>query len=255
MRLAPEPGRRIAVVGACGGIGAAVVAALLDAGCVVAALDLPASLGRAPPPHDVTIVCPVDGRDAASVAEAFLALAAHWDGIDGLVIASGFAGARQPLAETPFDAIDEVIAGNLRLTALVLQAAAPLILNGVDSSVVLLSSDMAYAPQPGYAAYVAAKAGIVALGRSVAREWAPGARVNIVSPGAVDTPFLRGGMGRAEQLDAPLRFDMAAYLAQVPLGRLALAADIVGPVLFLLGPAARYLTGEVIHVSGGAVMA
>ncbi len=255
MRLAPEPGRRIAVVGACGGIGAAVTAALIEVQCAVAALDLPASLERAPPPKEVSFVQPIDGRDPASVARAFSALAAHWDGIDGLIIASGFAGPRLPLAETPIDAIDEVIAGNLRLTALVLQAAAPLILRGTEAAVVLLSSDMAYAPQPGYAPYVAAKAGIVALGRSVAREWAPGVRVNIVSPGAVDTPFLRGGMGRAEVLDAPLRFDMASYLAQVPLGRLAIAGDIVGPMLFLLGPASRYLTGEVIHVSGGAVMA
>lgn len=255
MQLAPEPERRIAVVGACGGIGAAVVAALLEARCAVAALDLPASLQRAPPPDGVSVVQPIDGRDAQSVSEAFAALAGHWDAIDGLVVASGFAGPRQPLADTSVHAIDEVIAGNLRLTALVLQAAAPLITRGIDAAAVLLSSDMAYAPQPGYAPYVAAKAGIVALGRSVAREWAPGVRVNIVSPGAVDTPFLRGGMGRADILDAPLRFDMAAYLAQVPLGRLALAADIVGPILFLLGPASRYLTAEVIHVSGGAVMA
>jgi 3-oxoacyl-[acyl-carrier protein] reductase len=255
MRLAPEPGRRIVIVGACGGIGAAVTAALLDADCCVAALDLPASLERAPPPDGIAFAEPIDGRDPASVAAAFAALGQRWSAIDGLVVASGFAGPRQPLADTPIAAIDEVLAGNLRLTALVLQAAAPLIGHGIDSAVVLLSSDMAYAPQPGYAPYVAAKAGIVALGRSVAREWAPAVRVNIVSPGAVDTPFLRGGMGRAAILDAPLRFDMAAYLAQVPLGRLAFASDIVGPVLFLLGPASRYITGEVTHVSGGAVMA
>lgn len=255
MQLAPEAGRRIAVVGACGGIGAAVISALLEAECTVAALDLPASLDRAPPPPAVAFALAIDGFDPASVAAAFAAVADRWDAIDGLVIASGFAGPRQPLAETPIDAIDEVLAGNLRLTALVLRNVAPLVMRGTDAAVVLLSSDMAYAPQPGYAAYVAAKAGIVALGRSVAREWAPKVRVNVVSPGAVDTPFLRGGMGRSEVLDAPLRFDMSAYLAQVPLGRLAHAGDIVGPVLFLLGRASRYLTGEVIHVSGGAVMA
>lgn len=255
MQLAPEAGRRMAVVGACGGIGSAVVAALIDAGCEVAALDLPVSLERAPPPAGVAFCVPIDGRDPESVKQAFAALGKRWDAIDGLVIASGFAGPRQPLADTPIVAFDEVLAGNLRLTALVLQAAAPAIRRGVDPAVVLLSSDMAYAPQAGYAAYVAAKAGVVALGRSVAREWAPLVRVNIVSPGAVDTPFLRGGMGRAAVLDAPLRFDMAAYLAQVPLGRMADADDIVGPVLFLLGPASRYLTAEVLHVSGGAVMA
>lgn len=255
MQLAPEPGRRIVVVGACGGIGAAVLNALIKAECAVAALDLPVSLNNAPPSQHVALVQPIDGRDAASVLTAFAALEARWDGIDGLVVASGFTGPRMSLADTPVVAFDEVISGNLRLTAIVLQAAARLIARGTDAAVVLLSSDMAYAPQPGYAPYVAAKAGIVALGRSVAREWAPDVRVNIVSPGAVDTPFLRGGMGRAAVTDAPLRFDMQTYLAQVPLGRLAVAEDVVGPILFLLGSASRYLTGEVIHVSGGAVMA
>lgn len=255
MRLAPEPGTRIAVAGACGGIGAAVVRALLDAGCQVAALDLAASLERAPPPEGVAFDIAFDGRDEASVTSAFAAIGRAWDGLDGLVVASGFAGARAPLAVTGCDAFDEIVAGNLRLTALVLREAARLLGRGQEASAVVLSSDMAYAPQPGYAAYVAAKAGIVALARAVAREWAPRVRVNIVAPGAVDTPFLRGGMGRTDDLDAPLRFDMTAYLAQVPLARLAVADDVAGPVLFLLGPASRYLTGEVLHVSGGAVMA
>lgn len=255
MRLAPDPGRRIVVLGACGGIGAALTAALLDAGCEVAALDLPASLDRAPPPAAVSVIQAIDGRDAVSIDIAFAELGKSWDSIDGLALVSGFAGSRLPLAETDVATLDEVLAGNLRMTALVLRAVEPLIKRGTDAAVVLLSSDMAYAPQAGYAPYVAAKAGIIAMARSVAHEWAPGVRLNIVSPGAVDTPFLRGGMGRAEKLDAPLRFDLAAYLQKVPLARLAQADDVVGPTLFLLGKASAYLTGEVIHVSGGAVMA
>lgn len=255
MQLAPEPGRRIAVFGACGGIGAALVDSLLKAQCRVAALDLPASLEKAPPPTDVAFSIAFDGRDPAAIDAALAEIDRSWRAIDGLVIASGFAGARQPLADTDIAAFDEILSGNLRLAALVLRAAAPLVARGKNPAAVLLSSDMVYAPQAGYSAYLAAKAGIIALGRSVAREWAPTVRVNIVSPGAVNTPFLRGGMGRTEHPDAPLRFDLSEYIAKVPLARLAEPEDVVGPLLFLLGPASAYLTGEVIHVSGGAVMA
>ncbi len=252
MGLAPPPGARIAVVGGCGGIGAAVVGALVEAGASVAVLDLSVSLAAAPPPAGVERIA-FDGRVPAEIDAAFAQLAASWAKLDGLVLASGYAGVRKPLAEITQSEWDDVIAGNLSLAAGVLARGARLM--GEGAAIVALTSDMAYAPQPGYGPYVAAKAGLVALCRALARELAPRVRVNLVSPGAVDTAFLRGGLGRTSAPDAPLRFDLAAYLAQVPLGRLAQAGDMVGPVLFLLGPASAYMTGEVLHVSGGAVMA
>ncbi len=74
----------------------------------------------------------------------------------------------------------------------------------------------------GVDAYAVSKAGIAALTRQLALELAPHIRVNCVAPSAVDTPFLRGG---------------------------------IGPILFLLGDGAGDITGQVLHVNGGAYMA
>ena len=248
----PPTGSHIAVLGACGGIGADIVRALVDGGCNVIAMDLPGSLAEAPSaaPHTIAF----DGRNPGSIEAAFAELVQITPRLDGLVIASGFAGPRQPIDQWAIDQIDDVLQGNLRLMTLCLRAAVPLLKHAGPASVVLLTSDMAYIPQAGYAPYVAAKAGMVAMGQSVARELAPAVRINFVSPGAVDTPFLRGGRGRTLDPGAPLRFDMDAYIAQIPLARMAVAADVTGPVLFLLGPASGYMTGNVLHVSGGAFM-
>ncbi|MEO6982849.1 MAG: SDR family oxidoreductase [Edaphobacter sp.] len=250
--LLPPAGSNIAVVGACGGIGSDIVRKLVAADCNVVAVDLERSLSEAPSvaAHSIAF----DGRDGNSICQMTQQLRQVMPRIDGLVIASGFAGQRMPITDWSVQAIDEVLSGNLRLTTLCLRALIPLLQHGDAASVVLITSDMAYIPQPGYAPYVAAKAGLVAMGQSVAREVAPTVRINFVSPGAVDTPFLRGGRGRTADPDAPLRFDMDEYLAKIPLARLAVAADVAGPALFLLGPGSSYMTGNVLHISGGAYM-
>ena len=77
-------------------------------------------------------------------------------------------------------------------------------------------------------------------------------RANVVAPGAVDTAFLRGGTGRSGEDRQPI--DTTAYGAMVPLKRIAEPDDIVGPILFLLGSASRYMTGQTLWVNGGAYM-
>ena len=74
-----------------------------------------------------------------------------------------------------------------------------------------------------------------------------------IAPGGVDTAFLRGGYGRGGREEgAPLRLSIEDYAARVPLGRIGVAADVVGPVLFLLSSAAAYVSGQVLHVNGGS---
>ena len=108
---------------------------------------------------------------------------------------------------------------------------------------------------PGHGPYSVAKAGIIQLTRLLAQENAPTVRVNAVAPGAVDTAFLRGGTGRGGDDGAIERHvDPVAYVKSVPLGRLGVAEDIVGPILFLLGSGARYVTGQTLHVNGGGLM-
>jgi NAD(P)-dependent dehydrogenase (short-subunit alcohol dehydrogenase family) len=73
-----------------------------------------------------------------------------------------------------------------------------------------------------------------------------GVRVNAVAPGPIDTPMLGGILAD----EAARRQRVAA----IPLGRIGTPADVVGPVLFLLGPGSDYVTGQVLHVNGGMLM-
>ena len=254
LSLSPASGSRIAVVGGCGGIGRALVSHLLAGECRVAVLDLDASLERHAPPAGVQAVA-LDATEEASVDRAFQAIADAFDGLDGFVHLAGFTRGRVPVAETGAADWDEVIAGNLTGTFLCAKAAVPLLRRGTGASLVTTSSGLALKPTAGYGPYAAAKAGVLALTRLLAQENAPAIRVNSVAPSAVDTAFLRGGTGRGgEDAQAGTRLDLEAYMRTVPLARLAVPEDVVGPILFLLGPASAYVTGQTLHVNGGLLM-
>jgi len=244
--------RRIAILGGCGGIGRGVVAACLARGDAVAVLDLPVSLGLHPPP-EATVAIAVDGADAASVAAAFGALEAQWGALEGFVNAAGFLIDLRSLAQTSAEDFDTTIAGNLRTTFLACKAAMTLLENGNAPSLVNISSGLGSYIRPNHGAYAAAKAGMIALTKTLALEHAPRVRVNAVAPGAVDTAFLRGGTGRSDEGDA-IALDIKAYSASIPLRRIAVVEDVVGPIMFLLGPDSGYMTGQTLWLNGGAYM-
>ncbi len=247
--LAPPAGRRIAVVGAAGGIGRALVEALRNAGCTVIGLDLATSLHRHPLPAGVLALA-IDATDPDSLARAAQRCG---PALDGAVLLAGFAAPRTPAVETDLETWSEVVTGNLTTSFLAARALVPLLRLGTAPSLVTMASGLAVRATPGYAPYGAAKAGVLALTRSLAVELAPTIRINAVAPGAVDTAFLRGGTGRSDETQEP-RLNLDAYAASVPLQRIATPDDIVGPILFLLGPASSYLTGQTLHVNGGLVM-
>ncbi|TBR10323.1 MAG: 3-oxoacyl-ACP reductase FabG [Lysobacter sp.] len=97
----------------------------------------------------------------------------------------------------------------------------------------------------GQSNYAAAKAGIIAFSKSLAREiGSRGITVNVVAPGFIDTDMTRGLPEDAK----------ASMVGQIALGRLGEPADIARAVAFLAGPAAAYITGETLHVNGGMYM-
>lgn len=113
---------------------------------------------------------------------------------------------------------------------------------------VLVSSDGARAGSAGEVAYSATKAGPFGLAKSLAREVARhGVTVNVVCPGAVDTPMLR-----AVAAERPGLVDKLA--AQVPARRLGTPEDVAAVVAFLAGGRAGYVTGQLISVNGGITM-
>jgi 3-oxoacyl-[acyl-carrier protein] reductase len=112
--------------------------------------------------------------------------------------------------------------------------------------IVSITSVVGASGNPGQANYAAAKAGVAGMTRSLARELGSrGITVNCVAPGFIDTDMTQS-LPEAQK---------AALLAQIPVGRLGLAAEIAHAVAFLASPLAGYVTGTELHVNGGMYMA
>lgn len=244
--------RKLCILGGCGGIGRSLVAAALAAGDAVAVMDLKSAIERHPPPQGVLSI-EIDGADETSVAQAFGTIAKEWGTLDGFVNSAGFLIEKRRLADTPTSEFDITMAGNLRMTFLVSKAAMQLLEKGNAPSLVNIASGLGAYIRPEYGPYGAAKAAMIALTQTLALEHAPRVRANAVGPGPVDTAFLRGGTGRSGE-DKAVSLDVGAYSAVIPLRRIAVADDIVGPVMFLLGPQSAYMTGQTLWVNGGAYM-
>ena len=239
--------KKILVAGGCGGIGRALVAALIEQGEEVAVFDLARSLERHPVPAGVRALA-LDAASETSVAEAFAALG--WPSLDGFVNLVGFTPPLQPIEPMALQTWNETVAGNLGAAFLLSRAALPLLRASGAGAVVHVSSGLALRAAAGYGPYAACKAGIISLTNTLAVENAPTVRANAVAPAAVDTEFLTGGTGRDAREN---HMDFKAYVKMIPLGRIAGAADVVGPVLFLLGPGSGYMTGQVLYVNGGMI--
>lgn len=237
----------MAVVGGCGGMGSALVKALIQTEVHVAVLDLPSSIEQYPPPPEA-MVLPMDGGDETQVRDAFETLAKQWPRLDGLANLAGYFKGLSPLGDLDVSVFDEIIAGNLRSHFLCARAAIPLLQRSERGSMVCMASTQAVDVIPNYTHYAAAKAGVVALVKGMARENAPHIRCNAVAPGLTDTPFLVGGTGREPIFEG---IDPARYAPRVPMKRMAEASDITGPILFLLGPASGFINGETLIVDGG----
>lgn len=135
------------------------------------------------------------------------------------------------------------IAQNVNSYFYVIRTFAPRINDG--GAIVLVASTAAQRGEPFHADYAASKGAIVSLTKSLAVELAPRLRVNCVAPGWVETdmvvkPFQGGGRER--------------IAGTIPLGRIATAEDIAGPIVFLCSPLARHVTGEILNVNGGSVL-
>ncbi len=260
-RLGPAPGFRLVVTGGCGGIGRRLTETALGLGLDVAVIDLPQSIERHKPPKSVAAIG-YDARQDDAAARAFARLPRAWDDkIDGFVHLPGFMTRQANLDDLGVAEFDESMAINLRSAFLALKEALPRMRAAGGGSIVLVASGLATLVEKGTGPYSAAKAGIIALTKGLAKENAPAIRVNAIAPAAVDTEFLRGGTGRAVDDEAssgkPQLFkdtDMTRLLATIPMGRIGVVDDVVGPTLFLLGAASRFMTGQTLYINGGRLM-
>jgi NAD(P)-dependent dehydrogenase (short-subunit alcohol dehydrogenase family) len=223
----------VLVTGAARGLGRAFVEALEARGDAVLGADLEPGPG-------------VIGCDVTSEADAEAAVAAavqQLGGLDALVNNAGIvAVTRAPCREITAQEFDRVMAVNAKGPWVMTRAAIPALSAG--GAIVNLASETAFSGSRGMTHYVASKAAVVGLTRALARELGPaGIRVNAIAPGYTDTEG-----GRA--IGDPDTYDVAP----TPLGRVARPADMVGTLLYLLGPGSEFVTGQVILVNGGRVM-
>jgi 3-oxoacyl-[acyl-carrier protein] reductase len=182
-----------------------------------------------------------DLSDSANVAKAANAVSGP---LDALVVNHGV----WPPEDVPLTAMapgqwHSTIAQNLDSYYHVVRHFAPKLRE--PAAIVLVASTAAQRGEAFHADYAASKGAIVALTKSLAVEMAPRVRVNCVAPGWVDTamcavPYAGGGKARIE--------------AGIPLGRVATAEDIAGPIAFLCSNLARHVTGEILNVNGGSVL-
>lgn len=242
-------GKVILITGATSGIGRAAAEAFLREGARVGVnhsgqaaqfaemaetfRDLPGEL----------IELEGDVRSASAVQGMVDKLLASTGRLDVLVNNAGISQIR-PFLETTEEDWDAIIDTDLKSVFLCCRAAIPhLLVQG--GAIVNIASELALSGRARFGPYTAAKGGVISLTRSLAREFAPTIRVNVVAPGPTRTPLLE------KEAEAPGHTE---DMSEIPLGRYAEASEIAESILFLASSRASYFCGDVISPNGGAVM-
>jgi NAD(P)-dependent dehydrogenase (short-subunit alcohol dehydrogenase family) len=223
------------VTGGAGDLGRAIVAGLRERDVPVASLDLVDNADAS-----LSLACDITDADAVSAAAARVGDALGE--VSMLVCGAGIVST-VALADLEPQEWHRVLDVSLTGAYLACRAFVPQM--PADGAVVAISSGLGTRGMPRGGHYAAAKAGMEALMKSVALEYArAGVRANALALGPFRTKMLDDHPG--------VDFDERARL--VPLGRLGDPEDVVGPALFLLGDHSRYVTGSVLHLSGGFTM-
>ena len=247
-------GRAVLVTGASGGIGRAIALASARAGADVALTYRANQDGAKSVEREIkqlgrqAVVIHLDLADEQSVGKVGPAARDALGHLDVWVNNAGadiLTGANASLPD--LEKLDLLLAVDLRGTVRASWQAAEM-LNAQDEGGVIINMSWDHVltgmsganPQM----FAAVKGGVLAFSKSLAQSVAPRVRVNVLAPGWIETSF-------AESLDQERR---RAIAESTPLKRLGLPEDVAGAAVFLASPAAAFLTGQTIHVGGGAVM-
>ena len=239
----PELDGLVAVVtGAASGIGLTTALEFARRGATVAAVDRDIA-GVPEPLH--AYEC--DVSDGAAVAGAVERIAAELGGIDVLVNNAGI-GAQGTVADTDDEewlrVLDVNVVGIARMSA----AALPHLRRSSAAAIVNMCSVAAFVGLPRRAVYSASKGAVLALTRAMAADHVgEGIRVNCVSPGTVNTPWVQRLLAAAENPEA----EAARLSARQPTGRLVEPDDVAQAVVYLASPRSGAVTGTSLAVDGG----
>lgn len=233
--------RTVVITGGSRGIGAALVRRFTAEGdrvCFLYAASEEAAAQLAAETGATAIRC--DVSDEAQVAHAFRQIPE----VDVLINNAGIAD-WGPINWVKPETFRRIMDVNVTGTYLCIQAALPSMLARKDGVILNTSSMWGLVGASCEAAYAASKAAVIGLTKSLAKELGPsGIRVNAVAPGVIETDMLRS-------LSAE---DLEALRQETPLEALGRPADVADAMWFLASPQARFITGEVLNVSGGFVI-
>ncbi|SFP61163.1 SDR family oxidoreductase [Actinomadura madurae] len=242
------------ITGACGGLGEAVARRLAAGGRLVAVNDQPGRDVAALATELGGVAAPADVSDPGAVAAMVERLERQTGEHVGLLVT----GAAQ-MTMAPFPEIDDLagwwraIDVDLGGTFACAQAVMPGMVERGGGRMVFVASEWGLIGWPHATAYSAAKAGIVALAKSLGRELAPlGIAVNAVAPSVIDTPRLEVD---AEFAGVTVEEIRDRYAARVPLGRIATPEEIAAAIAFLADERLPTLVGQILHANGGTTRA
>ena len=228
----------VIVTGAARGIGRSTAALFADAGAVVVGAD-----------RDVEALEAVEGLslrlggDVGDTHDAHAIIDDTLDSFGRLDVLVNNAGVwvLKPTSEITPEEWDDQLSTNLRSFFLLIRRAYPALAEA-RGSVVNVASIAALRFTTPHVAYASAKAGVIAMTRDLAAEYAPNVRVNAVAPGPIDTMHLTASMTPEEKDDFGRRY---------PLGRMGEPEDVAHAIFFLASPKAAYITGTTLPVTGG----
>jgi 2-hydroxycyclohexanecarboxyl-CoA dehydrogenase len=243
-------GKTALVTGGASGIGRATVMEFARCGATVICADVNDEKGRelqeeAAKTNFAVDFIHVDLGVSESIRRCATDALERHPRIDILVNAAGWNDIQSFVDNTP-GYIDRVVAINLGGTLHLTHALLPAMIAAGKGKIVNVSSDAGRVGSTGETAYAAAKGGVIAFTKSLAREMARHSiNVNCVCPGPTDTPMLQS---RPEKL-------REAFVRAIPFRRFADPQEIADAVLFFSGPRSDYVTGQVLSVSGGLTFA
>ena len=237
-------GRKIVITGGGSGIGAATAAKFVQEGARVTILDREQQksneVGRQTDAHAVLVDLTDPVATTAAVDEAFRLM----NGINGLVCNAGVSVSK-PFADTDAEDWRWTMDGNATSVFLTCRAALPYLQRNDRATIVNVGSAVALGPLRGRAAYAASKAAVHAFTKVLAMELSPRIRCNVLAPGAIDTPMVRGTFTDPEQVK---RIE-----GMYALRRMGQADEIAEAILFLTSFESSFVTGSTLSVDGGRI--